>query len=103
MPADVEPYASDGQYMLINIPPKVMFDARCFKPSRLCAVYKRIAVSADALAEHAEKEKLRIEEIAMRAKELENDDLWAGLGTVIQENFHEKEPEDDSDLDAMVV
>lgn len=102
MPADVEPYAADGHYMIINVPPKVMFDARCFKPPRLCAVFKRIGVSEEDLAQHAEKETTRAASVAERSKQLE-DDLWTGLGSVIKENFHRKDDQGDSDLDAMVV
>lgn len=36
------------QYGIANIPPVVMFNAKIFKPSRLCAVYKVEGLSEDA-------------------------------------------------------
>lgn len=42
MPAEFEKYASDPAYTIINIPPNFMFQAKVFKPSRLCAIYKRV-------------------------------------------------------------
>lgn len=37
-----------SQYGIANIPPVVMFNAKIFKPSRLCAVYKVEGLSEDA-------------------------------------------------------
>ena len=43
MPAEMEQYLDQPQaYTIINIPPNFMFTAKIFKPSRLCAVFKRI-------------------------------------------------------------
>ena len=36
------------QYGIANIPPVVMFNAKIFKPSRLCAVYKVEGLSEEA-------------------------------------------------------
>lgn len=36
------------QYGIANIPPVVMFNAKIFKPSRLCAVYKVEGLSGAA-------------------------------------------------------
>jgi len=41
MPAEFEQYHHDA-YIIINIPPNFMFQAKIFKPSRLCAIYRRI-------------------------------------------------------------
>lgn len=41
MPAQYEQYHADKDYVFINVPPQIMFKAKCFKPSRLCAIYKR--------------------------------------------------------------
>ncbi|CAL5228062.1 g11128 [Coccomyxa viridis] len=41
MPADFEKYAADPDYVIINTPPNFMFQAKIFKPSRLCAIYKK--------------------------------------------------------------
>ena len=42
MPAELERYADDPEhYTIINVPPNFMFASKIFKPSRLCAVYRR--------------------------------------------------------------
>ena len=41
MPAEFEKYHDDPLYVTINVPPNFMFQAKIFKPSRLCAFYKR--------------------------------------------------------------
>ncbi|MBD2567876.1 hypothetical protein [Anabaena lutea] len=43
MPAEFEKYHASSEYTIINIPPNFMFNAKIFRPSRLCAVYKKIA------------------------------------------------------------
>ncbi len=43
MPAEFEPYHESHDYLIINVPPNFMFKAKIFKPSRLCAVYRKIA------------------------------------------------------------
>ena len=39
MPTEYERYLDDPAYNIINVPPNFMFQAKVFKPSRLCAVY----------------------------------------------------------------
>jgi hypothetical protein len=42
MPADIEAkYHNQPDYAIINVPPNFMFKAKIFKPSRLCAVYRK--------------------------------------------------------------
>ncbi|CAK0785631.1 hypothetical protein CVIRNUC_008842 [Coccomyxa viridis] len=41
MPADFEKYAADAEYVIINTPPNFMFQAKIFKPSRLCAIFRK--------------------------------------------------------------
>ena len=43
MPAEFEQYHKSDDYAIINIPPNFMFNAKIFKPSRLCAIYRRIS------------------------------------------------------------
>ncbi|NJM28326.1 MAG: hypothetical protein HC856_09145 [Pseudanabaena sp. RU_4_16] len=43
MPQEFEPYYNSDDYAIINVPPNFMFKAKVFKPSRLCAVYRKIA------------------------------------------------------------
>ncbi|MBD2384582.1 hypothetical protein [Cylindrospermum sp. FACHB-282] len=42
MPAEFEKYHESDDYTIINIPPNFMFTAKIFRPSRLCAIYKKI-------------------------------------------------------------
>lgn len=41
MPSELEPYHHSPEYVIINVPPNFMFQAKIFKPSRLCAIYKK--------------------------------------------------------------
>lgn len=43
MPPEFEPYHDSDEYAIINVPPNFMFKAKIFKPSRLCAVYRKVA------------------------------------------------------------
>lgn len=40
MPAEFEKYSDNPKFIIINIPPNFMFQAKVFKPSRLCAIYE---------------------------------------------------------------
>lgn len=40
MPKAFEQYHQNPEYVIINVPPNFMFQAKIFKPSRLCAVYR---------------------------------------------------------------
>ncbi len=42
MPVDFEQYHQSDDYLLINVPPNFMFNAKIFNPSRLCAIYRKI-------------------------------------------------------------
>ena len=41
MPQEYEKLHEDPDYVLINVPPNFLFQAKIFKPSRLCAFYRR--------------------------------------------------------------
>jgi hypothetical protein len=41
MPAEFEKYHDSPEYAIVNVPPNFMFKAKIFKPSRLCAIYKK--------------------------------------------------------------
>ena len=43
MPPEFEQYYDSPDYVIINVPPNLMFKAKIFKPSRLCAVYRKVA------------------------------------------------------------
>ncbi|NET44889.1 hypothetical protein [Okeania sp. SIO2B3] len=40
MAKEFEQYHESSDYIIINVPPNFMFQAKIFKPSRLCAIYK---------------------------------------------------------------
>lgn len=42
MPAEFEQYHQSDEYVIVNVPPNFMFGAKIFKPSRLCAIYRRV-------------------------------------------------------------
>ncbi|WP_413166000.1 hypothetical protein ACL6C3_05380 [Capilliphycus salinus ALCB114379] len=42
MPKEFEPYHESEEYIIVNVPPNFMFQAKIFQPSRLCAVYRRV-------------------------------------------------------------
>lgn len=41
MPPEFEPFHESPDYVVINVPPPFMFKAKIFKPSRLCAIYRK--------------------------------------------------------------
>ncbi|ABW29905.1 hypothetical protein [Acaryochloris marina] len=43
MPQLFEQYHESEDYVIINVPPNFMFQAKVFSPSRLCAIYRRIS------------------------------------------------------------
>ncbi|KAH7437947.1 hypothetical protein KP509_05G097000 [Ceratopteris richardii] len=43
MPQEFEVYLNNPEYAIINVPPNFMFQAKVFKPSRLCAIFKKTA------------------------------------------------------------
>lgn len=45
MPAEFEKYHGDPAYVTINVPPNFLFQAKIFKPSRLCAIYCKKSAS----------------------------------------------------------
>lgn len=42
MPPEFERYQNSDDYIIINVPPNFMFQSKIFKPSRLCAIYRRV-------------------------------------------------------------
>jgi hypothetical protein len=43
MPAEFEKFHESADHAIVNVPPNFMFQAKIFKPSRLCAVYRKVA------------------------------------------------------------
>ena len=42
MPAEFQKYHESNDHIIINVPPNFMFKAKIFKPSRLCAIYRKV-------------------------------------------------------------
>ena len=42
MPREFERYHNSDDHIIINVPPNFMFQAKIFKPSRLCAIYRKV-------------------------------------------------------------
>lgn len=113
MPKDMETYARDVEFAVINIPPTVMFEARCFKPSRLCAVFKRFGVDPEErkkFAEEVAEKELMAQKSAEAAAEVfsapkEGEDAWGGLGSLIKEGLQQGQLDEatERELDDLVV
>ncbi|MBO9997636.1 MAG: hypothetical protein J7641_01290 [Cyanobacteria bacterium SID2] len=41
MPREFEQYHESDDYLIINVPPNFMFDAKIFNPNCLCAIYRK--------------------------------------------------------------
>lgn len=101
MPADLSHHLDDPHSVVINVPPPFMFAARCFKPPRLCAIYRRSGISEAALAAFARK--------AAAPPSEEPATVWEGLGAVmagvadLDGGGDDADLDDDAELDALVV
>lgn len=42
MPAGFQQYHESDNHIIINVPPNFMFKAKIFKPSRLCAIHRKV-------------------------------------------------------------
>lgn len=42
MPAEFEKYHTSPDHAIVNVPPNFMFKAKILKPSRLCAIYRKV-------------------------------------------------------------
>lgn len=42
MPREFEKYHESEDYIIVNVPPNFMFQAKIFQPSRLCAIYRPV-------------------------------------------------------------
>jgi hypothetical protein len=43
MPIEFQAYYESDDYIIVNVPPNFMFQAKIFKPSRLCAIYRKLS------------------------------------------------------------
>ncbi|KAG5177833.1 hypothetical protein JKP88DRAFT_202156 [Tribonema minus] len=116
MPLAFERYLNHDDYVIANVPPVVMFKAKIFKPSRLCAVFRVAGRSAAAVAalrearEHAQNNAVPRgaadqSEGSAGAGQSDSGEVWEGLGDVIRASFEEGDGDydDDDELDALVL
>lgn len=112
MPRDMERYARDADFVVINIPATTMFEARCSKPARLAAVFKLFEIDPEVRARFQEKVRRREEDMKGRAEKyvaqapVEGEDVWAGLGELIQKTLRDGDELDEAEereLDDLVV
>jgi hypothetical protein len=43
MLAEFEKFHASADHVIVHVPPNFMFQAKIFKPSRLCAIYRKVA------------------------------------------------------------
>jgi hypothetical protein len=43
MPAEFEKFHTSADHTIVHVPPNFMFKAKIFKPSRLCAVFRKVS------------------------------------------------------------
>eukprot|EP00752_Nemacystus_decipiens_P003573 g3295.t1 len=106
MPADIEEkYFLNEQYGIANIPPVVMFNAKIFKPSRLCAIYKVDGLSEDARRTLNERIQRVRDNEKRKKEEAELETPWDDIGSAFTEvhNMPVGSDDEDIDLDSMVV
>ena len=89
---------------MINVPPKLLFDAGVFKPGRLCAVYElewdeSLSVSSmDAELGEVSNSVIEFAEDKEHEQEQEQEqDPWKGLGSTISEMFAAEQNPDSVD------
>eukprot|EP00188_Purpureofilum_apyrenoidigerum_P001359 Plantae.Rhodophyta-Purpureofilum_apyrenoidigerum.ctg17368.p1 GENE.Plantae.Rhodophyta-Purpureofilum_apyrenoidigerum.ctg17368~~Plantae.Rhodophyta-Purpureofilum_apyrenoidigerum.ctg17368.p1 ORF type:complete len:174 (-),score=27.50 Plantae.Rhodophyta-Purpureofilum_apyrenoidigerum.ctg17368:22-543(-) len=85
VPREFEPFLDDRTYAIIHVTQLMLFQAGCFKPSRLCAIFK-----VDRQNETPEEK-----------EETEN---WRAVGRAITvSELAEEDDGEDVDLDTMVI
>jgi hypothetical protein len=47
MPEEFQPFYESDVHGIINVPPNFMFKAKILKPSRLCAIYRKVDGRSD--------------------------------------------------------
>lgn len=118
MPAQYERYHLKADYAIVHVPPVIMFKAKVFKPSRLCAVYRIDGLSEEGRAELDRRIVASAgipEAVASEDDGDEADDVWKGVGRRMQEAIRTPLPgaaaqdgqddddDDDFDWDAAIV
>ena len=110
MPAKYEQYHLKEDYAIVHVPPQVMFKAKVFKPSRLCAVYSIQGLSEEGRADLDERIVASSGIAAARVDDNDDEsDVWKGAGRRMQELINEPLPgleeddDDDFDWDSAIV
>ncbi|GMH79932.1 hypothetical protein TL16_g08327 [Triparma laevis f. inornata] len=93
MPQSIyENYSNSKSHIIINLPPKLLFDAGVFDPSKLCAVYE--------IEEEEGNEALVRAPVNLVEEENPLKDLGSTINDIV---FEEEGEEDDFDFDAFMV
>lgn len=93
MPKEMEVYYNDPDYAIINVPPLVMFNAKCFKPPRLCAVFRLYGREAENEDPH----------VLQSSSTPEHRKGWSSFEEVFRQPPEQDEVLDDSELDKYVL
>ncbi|GMI55187.1 hypothetical protein ScalyP_jg11664 [Parmales sp. scaly parma] len=112
MPSNIQAefYLQDG-FVVVNVPPTIMFKAKIFKPSRLCCVYQVTGVSPEE-QERVRAQRLRVFKPESASSSASSDDsggVWDNVGKEINEVWRESqvapqsEEEEDFDFDSYIV
>jgi len=112
MPKQFEKFLHSKEYAIVNVPPVIMFKAKVFKPSRLCAVYRVEGLSLEQEAEIEDTRTLfavpqQATVISDEALQQMVDNPWESIGESLRQTFAEAQSEecddDDDDLDQYIV
>jgi hypothetical protein len=81
MPKDIsDKYYMKENYAIVNVPQTIMFKAKVFAPTRLCAVYQVTGMSE----EFKEKLAMQTRRKSQKSGENGNDNPWDGMGEAIK-------------------
>jgi len=98
-------HSKKSRYVVINVPPKLLFDAGVFKPGKLCAVYELEhddfgdEIVGDKAAGRANEDDDGVMEFTEEGVPGDSDDVWKGLGGTIASMFESQQNEEEEDDD----
>ena len=117
MPLEIQDeYYLKEDYVVVNVPPTIMFKAKVFKPSRLCCVFAVEGLSEEKL-EEVRRERQRVFGGNIVGGDVEEEEspvgeggVWDGVGKEINSVWRERieeekrgEEDDDFDFDEYMV
>ena len=103
MPEQFEKYYHDKEnYVVCNIPPFFMFQAKIFKPSRLCAIYQikgreDFSFSKNRDGSETVSGKAPTIENSDEVKKNQDDAVWKEMGTSLRQLMIDEAHEEDED------